>query len=729
MKNINIRKHVTGRSIFVGDESNKENLLYIKIIPSQYAYARIVSMDLKKALESEGVIDIITYKDIPGKNNIGFIQKGEPVFAKNYVYYIGQPIGAIIANSFRNAEKALKYIKIKYKELNPILTINQARRKNAYFKPVLKIKKGFNKKIHSDNVIKGIIESPSQEHFYLETQITRVYPDEGNNLTILTASQSPTEIQEIIAEVLNTSQKNINVQIRRLGGAFGGKEHGATQWAAIAAIACNKLKLPVELRLSRIEDMEYTGKRHEFLTEYEIGYNNNGKIIFAKFKAFSNGGAYADLSVPVLERFVLNIDGIYNIENFSVIAKAMKTNLPPNTAFRGFGAPQAVFAIENIIDIISKKLNKSKFEIMRINTYKEKDYTPYRQRLYDVSLDYMINTMEKYIKKNNIDKKIKSFNKKHKYKKLAYGIVPVKFGISFSKTFLNQGYALIVFYNDGSISVSTGAVEMGQEASTRIAQIVSIVSGVSINKIKIEKVDTKIIANIPPTAASTTIDLNGNAAYLGTMKIIKRLKSIIIKENKNIKESDIVFKNNYVFIKNKKYMSLSDIIIKANQKRIKLIEHSFYKTPNIFYDSEKGVGSPFSYFVYGIAYSLVEMDLLTNYFTIKDTKIIHETGKILNKAIEMGQIEGAYIQSVGWLTTEKIIRNNKGKLLTNSPSTYKIPTIFDIPEKINIKIIEKKSKYSSIFYSKGIGEPPFLYGESVYLGLRKIKEKGKDFIF
>lgn len=723
--------HVTGRTKFIFDELKPVNMLKMKLLHSKYANAEILSIDFSEAEKIAGVIKIFTAKDIPGENQIGVIVKDEPLLPDKKTSFVGQPIAAVVGETIDACNEAIKKINIKYKELKPILSIEEALKNNSIIDKEQKIKTGNPKKYFDkcDNILQGIFKGGGQEHLYLETQRSIVIPDEGNHFFVYSATQSPSEIQDVTARILNLKRKDITVDVKRLGGAFGGKERSATIWAALTALACFLTKRPVEFKLTRIEDIKYTGKRHPFETHYKVGFNNDGKIIAADFKFYINGGAYADLSTAILERGLWHLDNAYHIKNMTASGLALRTNLPPNTAFRGFGAPQGIFSIEYIIERIAFKTNKDIFEIRELNAYKEGEKTPYSQPVYEVCFDEIFKKLKENSNYLSLRKQCNDFNNKNKFLKKGIGIIPVKFGISFTTTFLNQGTSLIWVYTDGSISVSHGGVEMGQEINTKIAQIVANEFGVDIEKIKMESTNTKRAANTSPTAASCAIDLNGNAAKIASQKIISRLISLAVKIfkkdfNKEVKKSDICFKNNYVFDKNNdnEKIPFSSLVNKAYINRINLGAQAFYKTPNIYFNSEKGKGHPFYYFVYGAALTEVKVDTLTGMYKFEKVFIVHENAKTLNYNVDLGQIEGAFIQGLGWCTMEEVLYNEKGENITSSTSTYKIPTISDLPEVFSVDIMDRIRKFSSVYGLKGIGEPPFIYGQSAYFALKNAVE-------
>ncbi len=719
---LNGLRHIQGLSKFIADEIKPQGMLYIAIFHSKYAHAHIISINTEIAKNIKGIKTVLTAKDIPGENQIGHLMADEPLLAEDLVNYIGQPIALVVAESPRLAELGVKAIEISYNELTPILTIEEAlKNDNLYIPPRViecgDLKKGMK---NSPHIISGKFKSGAQEHFYMETQRSRAIMGDHDEIIISSATQSSSEVQEITAKVLGLSSKDITVDIKRLGGAFGGKERNATLFACLTAFACFMTKKPVELVLNRLEDIECTGKRHPFESKYTIGFDDNGKILAYDVEFCSNGGASIDLSVAILERAMLHADNAYYIPNARIIGKACRTNLPPNTAFRGFGAPQGILVIENAIHRIARFLNKDPQEIRCVNAYKEEQFTPFSQPVLDAPEDYYI---KKCLIKSNYSElinTIKEFNSLNLLKKRGIALIPIKFGISFTTAFLNQGSALIWIYTDGTISVSHGGVEMGQSLNTKVALIVADTLGVSLGRIRIESSNTKRIGNASPTAASSGTDINGSAARIAAEKIKLRLSSLALKELNLDDVSDIVFKDDQVSHKNNPDLSISfeNLIHKAYLERIDLGAHGYYSTPGIFFDREKGKGTPFYYFVYGSALVEAEIDLVHGNFSLPKVYIVHETGKSLNQNIDKGQITGAFIQGLGWCTMEEENFDSKGRYLALTPSTYKFPTIRDIPQLWDIELVEKDCKANSVLGSKALGEPPLIYGEAVWFAIK-----------
>ncbi len=719
---INGKLHVTGQTRFTLDEPKPAGMLYLKILFSKYARAKIVSVNTYDAGNIPGVKGVFTATDIPGENQIGVVMRDEPLLPAGEVSYVGQPVAIVVAESPGICKQALQKINVVYEPLEPVLTIEEALNKNLTIGDENVLEKG---SVHGQwdkcpNIIEGEVRGGGQEHLYMETQRTRVVPDEGNHFYIYAGTQSPTETQEICARVLNLASKDFTVDVKRLGGAFGGKERNSVIYSALTALASYKTGRAVEFEMERHEDIAYTGKRHPFVTKYKVGFDNNGKLIAGDFKIYLNGGAFTDLSLAILERAVWHIDNAYHFPHIKVCGKALRTNLPPNTAFRGFGAPQGIFSIEYVMEKIARKTGKDIFEIREMNAYREGEITPYGQAVEEVCFDEIFEKLKSNSKYYNLKKECNIFNRNNKFLKKGIGMVPVKFGISFTATFLNQGSALIWVYTDGTVSVSHGGIEMGQELNTKVAQIVARTLGVELENIKIESTNVKRVGNSSSTAASSGTDLNGNAARLAAEKIKKRLIPVAARLLETGDQQNIVFENGTVYDKNNDNVKIRfvDVVKKAYFDRINLGAQAFYKTPGIYFDKNEKKGKPFYYFVFGAALTQVKIDTLTGDTKVEKVFIVHENGQSVNLAIDLGQIEGAYIQSMGWVTMEEIVINRKGENTTNTTSTYKIPSYDDLPEVFETEILTRKRKFASVYGSKGIGEPPFIYGISAFMAIK-----------
>ena len=724
-------KHVTGKAIYTDDISEPKNLLHAVIGYSNCSKGVIKKIDYKDVLSSEGVVDIITEKDIEGINDVGPIFKGDKIFTSKNIEYYGQPIFAVIAKTNNLAKKAALKVKIDLKISKPIVSIEEALKKKSF---VLKpkhltrgdIKDGFKK---SDNILKGKLYSGGQDHFYLEGQIAMTIPQEDNNFLVYSSTQHPSETQQIIGKVLKQNYNSIHVIVRRIGGGFGGKETQSFLFAAITSIAAKKLSKPVKLRVDRDDDMIMTGKRHDFLFDYEVGFNNSGEILALKIMMASRCGISPDLSGAINDRAIYHIDNAYFLPNIEINSYRCKTNTVSNTAFRGFGGPQGMFCIENIIENIAQKLKREASEIRKINFYKDKikNTTHYGMKITDNVIEDIFN---KLIKKSNYKKRkieIDNFNKKNKVLKKGIAITPVKFGISFTTTHLNQGGALVHIYTDGSIHLNHGGIEMGQGLMTKLALVASNEFGLNYEHIKISSTDTEKVPNTSASAASATTDINGAAIVNAINNIKSGLNEFIYDYFKT--NSKIKYENNFVYF-DKRKISFKELINTAYLNRIPLSSSGFYKTDKINVNTKTLQGRPFLYFTYGAAVTEVIIDKLTGENKILQVDIIHDVGNSINKRIDKGQIEGGYIQGLGWLTTEEVSWKSNGVLTTHSPSTYKIPTAGETPFKFNVEIYDRGfNKEKVINRSKAVGEPPFMLAISSFIALKDAvynANKGKN---
>ena len=714
-------KHVTGLAQYTDDVSEPLNTLHGAIGWSKKAHAKIKKIDLKDVKESEGVISIVTYKDIPGRNDVGPVFDGDPIFPKTKIEYFGQPLFAVAAISTELARKAVLKAKVTYEELKPIVTIEDALKKNnLLFEPRI-IKKGDpqNKIIKSKNKLKGKFNTGSQEHFYLEGQVCLVIPQEDNNLTVYSSTQHPSETQQIVAKMLKQKSNSITVMVRRIGGGFGGKETNFMT-AAICALLSHKTGKPIKLRLDRDDDIIITGKRHDFYSEYEVGFNDNGKIEGLKLKLASRCGMSPDLSYAINERALLHLDNAYYLSDLEVKNYLCKTNTSSSTAFRGFGGNQGMMAIENIIDNIARFLKKDPSEVRKNNFYglKERNITHYGMKINDnVIHDIFKNLLDKSNYKKRYED-IKNFNLKNNYKKKGIALTPVKFGISFTTIHLNQAGALVHIYTDGSVYLNHGGIEMGQGTHTKIAQLVANTFGLPFEKVKISSTNTSKVPNTSASAASSTTDLNGAATLNAAGKIKKNINNFIRDKYKIYSKIEPIYKNQNIYFGNRIF-NFKKIIEEAYLNRISLSSSGFYSTPKINFDKKKFHGRPFYYFCYGAAVSEVTIDTLTGENKIDRVDIVHDAGNAINPALELGQIEGGFVQGQGWLTMEEVVWDKSGKLKTFSPSTYKIPAITDTPDKFNVEIFKKGSNVENVVNKqKTTGEPPLMLAMSVFFAIK-----------
>jgi xanthine dehydrogenase large subunit len=714
-------KHVSGYAEYTDDIKEPEETLFGAIGWSKKAHAIIKKIDLSKVRLSEGVISVVTHLDIPGRNDVGPVFDGDPIFADKKVEFYGQPLFAVSATSTELARKAVLKAKIIYKELKPIVTIKDALNNNKLLFKVRKIKKGnASKKIsNSKNYLKGNFTTGSQEHFYLEGQAAFAIPKEDNNLVVYSSTQHPSETQQLIAKMLNQKSNSITVLVRRIGGGFGGKETNFMT-SSICSLLAHKSQRPVKLRLDRDDDIIITGKRHEFYSEYEVGFNDKGVIQGLKLKLASRCGMSPDLSMAINERALLHIDNAYYLSDVEVENYLCKTNTSTSTAFRGFGGNQGMMVIENIIDNISRHLKRDSCEIRKLNFYhkNKKNITHYGMKIEDNIINEIF---DKLVKKSNYKKrysKIKKFNSKNKYKKKGIAITPVKFGVSFTTIHLNQAGALVHIYTDGSIHLNHGGIEMGQGTHTKIAQIVANSLGMPYEKIQISTTNTSKVPNTSASAASSTTDLNGAAALNAVSKIKFNLEKFIKSKYKIFYNKEPIYKDGYIILGNRSF-KFNKIIQEAYLNRISLSSTGFYSTPKIKFNKERFTGRPFLYFCYGAAVTEVTVDTLTGENIIDRVDILHDAGNAINPALELGQIEGGFVQGQGWLTIEEVNWKPNGQITTFSPSTYKIPSVSDIPRKFNVEIYKDgKNREKVVNKAKTTGEPPLMLAMSVFYAIK-----------
>ena len=714
-------KHVSGRAYYTDDIPEPLETLYGAIGWSKKAHAIIKKINLDEVVKSAGVIAVVTGKDIVGRNDVGPVYDGDPIFPKKAEYY-GQPLFAVAAKTTELARKAVLKAKISYKTLKPIITIQNALKKKSFVLKEKIIKKGEARKVieNSVNRLKGNFTTGSQEHFALEGQTAFVIPEEDNDFKVFSSTQHPSETQQIIAKMLKQKSNTITVETRRIGGGFGGKETQSFIFAAICTLLAKKTKHPVKLRMDRDDDIIITGKRHDFYSEYEVGFDELGVIKGLKLKLASRCGISPDLSEAINERALLHIDNAYYLENVLVENYLCKTNTASNTAFRGFGGNQGMMAIENIIDHIATSLKKDSAEIRRRNFYqkKKKNITHYNMKIEDNVIQEIFDQLIKSSNYKSRQLSIKKFNKGNKYIKKGIALTPVKFGISFTTWHLNQAGALVHIYcNDGSVHINTGAIEMGQGTYTKIAQLAANAFGLPFNKIKVSATRTDKVPNTSASAASSTTDLNGAAALNAISKIKQNLASFVKRKYK-IKNGEAVYENGMIKFKGKSF-KFNTLIKEAYLNRVSLSSSGFYTTPKIYFDKKTFKGRPFLYFCYGAAVSEVVIDTLTGENKIIRADILHDAGKAINPAIELGQIEGGFVQGAGWLTMEEVKWKSNGQLTTHSPSTYKIPAASDMPEKFNVEIFKKgKNNENVINKSKTTGEPPLMNAMSVFFAIK-----------
>ncbi len=730
MKNIDSYTHVRGESLFVDDLILRQDALIGLVFDSPKAHGKIKSIDYSQAENLEGVVKVFTSKDILGENQIGGIIADEPLWADGKVHFWGQPIAFIVAETEAIAKKARNLIQIEIEDLPVITTAKDAKEKESFISAPRSFQIGNANKFYNncDYVFEGETFSNGQEHLYLETQGCYVTPKENGNIKIITSTQGPTQVQKAAAKVLGVPMHKIEVDVTRLGGGFGGKEDQATPWAVMAAVAAHQLNKPVKFILNRHDDMRMTGKRHPYFSTFKIGLTKDLKIKAYEVEFLQNAGAAADLSPAVAERTLFHATNSYFIPNVTATVYSCKTNLPPNTAFRGFGGPQGMFVIESAIAMAAEKIGVDKIKIQEKNLLKENDEFLYGQIAKQVEVKNTWNSAKEKFNFEKQEKKIQDFNKNNQHFKKGISLMPIAFGISFTNTPMNNARALVHIYQDGSVGVSTGAIEMGQSVNTKMLQITSKILGVLPSNVKLETTNTTRVANTSPTAASSTADLNGKAVEMACNSLKKRLLNLA-SEMLEVKKENITLSENFVHINHKKSdVSWEKLIANAMLKRVSLTENAHYVTPIIHFDKKIEKGHPFAYHVYGTAISTVTVDCIRGIYKIDEVNIIHDFGKSMNKGIDIGQVEGALAQGIGWMTMEEISYNKDGRLLSNALSTYKVPDIFSVPKKINTIALKTKGNDLAIFKSKAVGEPPLMYGIGTYFAIQNaIKAFNKNY--
>ncbi len=714
-------KHVSGEAIYVDDRLEFPNQLHVYARMSDRAHARIVSIDTAPCYQFPGVAIAITKDDVPGQLDIGPVVAGDPLLADGKVEYVGQVVLAVGADSLETARKAAMAAIIEYEDLEPVLDVVDALRKKHFVLDSHQHKIGNSaaELATAPRRLQGSLHIGGQEHFYLETQISSVMPSEDGGMIVYTSTQNATEVQKLVAEVLGVPMHKIVIDMRRMGGGFGGKETQAAGPACLCAVIAHLTGRPTKMRLPRVEDMQITGKRHPFYVEYDVGFDDDGLLHGIEIELAGNCGYSPDLSGSIVDRAMFHSDNAYFLGNATINGHRCKTNTASNTAYRGFGGPQGMVAIEEIMDAVARSLGKDPLEVRKLNYYgkTERNVTHYHQTVEHNVIHEMTAELEASSDYAKRREEIRAFNAKSPVLKKGLALTPVKFGISFTATFLNQAGALIHIYTDGSIHLNHGGTEMGQGLNTKVAQIVAEVLQVDISRIQITATNTDKVPNTSPTAASSGADLNGKAAQNAAETLKQRLVDFLVREYK-VTPEDVEFRNSQVRVRDL-FLSFEEVIQKAYFGQVSLSSTGFYRTPKIFYDRDKAAGRPFYYFAYGAACSEVIVDTLTGEYKMLRTDILHDVGASLNPAIDIGQVEGAFVQGMGWLTMEELVWNGKGKLMTNGPASYKIPAIADMPLDLRVNLVEnRKNPEDTVFHSKAVGEPPFMLGIAVWCAIK-----------
>jgi xanthine dehydrogenase large subunit len=712
-------KHVQGAAEYIDDIPEPAGTLHVAIGGAPVARGTISRIDLSAVENAPGVVAVITAAHIPGKNDISPAHADEPVFAFERIGFHSQPIFAAIATSRDAARRAALLGKIEIDVEKPNVTVEQGKASGERVLPDYAFVNGdFTQTIAASPFrLSGGMHIGGQEHFYLEGQVALAVPGEDGAVLVYSSTQHPSEVQHIVARVMALPDSFVTCRVRRMGGGFGGKETQATQWAVIAALAARATGRPCKLRLDRDADMVMTGKRHDFAAAYSVGYEANGRIRAVDLDLDARCGCSVDLSIGVVDRAMFHADNAYFLPEYCIHTERVKTNTVSNTAFRGFGGPQGMMAIERVIDAIAWNLGLDPLDVRKANLYSPgRDVTPYGQTVEDCDVaPRLIEQLERSSSYRARRAAISEFNARSPILKKGIALTPVKFGISFTLTHLNQAGALVHVYQDGSVHLNHGGTEMGQGLFQKVAQVAAEEFGIGLERVHITATATDKVPNTSATAASAGTDLNGMAVQIAAREIKARLARFAA-ETWNVSEDRISFRDDRVFIGNES-VAFGELTKKAYGARVHLSAAGFYKTPKLQWDRDKTRGRPFLYYAYGAACSEVLIDILTGEMKVSRADILHDVGRSINPALDIGQIEGAFVQGMGWLTTEELVFDDKGRLLTHAPSTYKIPVASDVPKDFRVALFDGANREETIYRSKAVGEPPLMLGISVFAAI------------
>ncbi len=713
--------HVSGEAAYADDILEARGTLHAAFGLSQRAHARIKSIDLAAVLAAPGVVAVITGAEIPGANDVGPILHDDPILAADEVQYLGQPIFVVAAETVDQARRAARLATVEYEELPAILTIEDALARQSFVLPTVTLERGDPRAAlaGAPHRLQGSFRIGGQEQFYLEGQVAYAVPKEDGDMLVYSSTQHPGEVQMVVAHALGVGAHRVLVECRRMGGGFGGKETQAALPAGAAAVMARHTGRPVKLRYDRDDDITITGKRHDYLVEYDVGFDGAGRILGLDLMFASRCGFSADLSGPVNDRTVMHADNCYWLPDVRIVSHRCKTHTQSNTAFRGFGGPQGMLASEHVLDEIARHLGVDPLAVRRANFYAPgRDVTPYDMQVEDFVADRLFDELERSSDYRLRRDAIRNWNATSPIVKRGIAMTPVKFGISFTATFFNQASALVhVYQGDGSVLLNHGGTEMGQGLFTKVAQVVAHEFGIDLDRVRVSASDTARIPNASATAASSGSDLNGKAAQVAAREIKARLVAFAAERFKVAPES-VRFAANHVAAGERR-LTFAELVRMAYLARVQLWASGFYKTPKIHYDPKTLKGRPFFYFAYGAAVSEVAIDTLTGETRLLRADILHDVGRSLNPAIDLGQIEGGFVQGMGWLTSEELWWDGGGKLMTHAPSTYKIPVASDVPADFRVRLWERGDNVEdSIHRSKAVGEPPLMLAISVLHAIR-----------
>ena len=711
-------RHVTGAAVYIDDLREPEGTLHVAPGGAPTAHGRVRKLDLDAVRAAPGVVLVLTPADIPGRNDCSPVRGDDPILTDGVIDFLGQVLFVVVADTREAARRAVRLAEIEVDPEPAVITVDQALAADYRLMPDYAFRKGDSAAALAAGPrrVSGSLMIGGQDHFYLEGQVALALPGE-NDILVHSSSQHPCEVQAIIAKMLDLPEAAVTVETRRMGGGFGGKETQASQWACLAALAAWITRRPCKMRLDRDDDMVMTGKRHDFRADYDVAYDDQGHIRGYEVMLASRCGYSADVSSAINDRAMYHADNAYYLPATTILSKRMKTHTVSNTAFRGFGGPQGMMAIERAIDAIAWSLGLDPLDVRKRNLYGtgDRDMTPYGMRVTDNVLPELIELLETTSGYRARRAEAAAFNATSRFLKRGLALTPVKFGISFTNTMLNQAGALVHVYHDGTVHLNHGGTEMGQGLNTKVAQVVAEVFQVEMNRVQITATRTDKVPNASATAASSGSDLNGMAAQAAARTIKERMIAFAAAET-GVPPDQIAFRDNQVFI-GSRAMPFSEMATRAWQGRVSLSSTGFYATPKIHWDRDKATGRPFYYFAYGAACSEVVVDTTTGEMQVVRTDILHDVGRSLNPAIDLGQIEGGFVQGMGWLTTEELVFNNDGRLLTHAPSTYKIPCSSDVPSDLRVALFSNVNREETIFRSKAVGEPPLMLGISVFAAI------------
>lgn len=714
------RAQVAGAATYIDDIPEVKGTLHAAPILSTVAHGKLRGVDTSQAEAMPGVRAVLLARDIPGDPILATFVHDEPIFAIDKVEFIGQVVGVVVADTVMQARRAARQVQLDIEPLPAILDPREAVKQKNFVLPPVTVRRGEPEHgiAKAPHRLTGSLEVGGQEHFYLEGQVGYALPLEQNNWWIYSSTQHPGEIQHWVAHALGLPNSAVKVECRRMGGGFGGKETQSGHIAVWAALAAHKTKRPVKLRLDRDDDFMVTGKRHPFAYDWEVGFDSTGLITGLKLMLAANCGFSADLSGPVADRAVFHADNAYFLGDVEIVSYRCKTNTQSHTAFRGFGGPQGMIVIEAILGDIARALGLDPLDVRRRNLYgiEDRNVTHYQMQVEDNILAPLLAKLEQTSTYRQRRADIGMWNAKSPVIKRGIAITPVKFGISFTATFFNQAGALVHVYTDGSVQVNHGGTEMGQGLNTKVAQIVADELGVPFDTVRVTAADTSKVPNASATAASSGTDLNGRAAQFAARQVRERLAQYVA-EKQNCDPKQVIFAQGQVSTPTA-VIDWEQLVDDAYHARVQLWSDGFYKTPKIHYDKHTLTGRPFYYFAYGAACTEVAIDTLTGESRVLKVDILHDVGHSINPAIDIGQIEGGFIQGMGWLTTEQLVWNDKGYLATHAPSTYKIPATGDVPEHFKVELWPEANREDNVGGSKAVGEPPFMLAISVWEALR-----------